>query len=81
MDPGAIREFASRDRKVLEELKDAHWRGVKARLGPAEALHVADGLRQWYIARHPGWPDERSREEDLAVHIRVSEALRSISHL
>lgn len=73
-----LREYAGRDRSELVALKAAHWRDRKARLGPAEALRVADAMRRYYLRLRPGWPDEAEREADLAVHIRVGEALRTL---
>ncbi len=49
-----------------------------AQMTPAEKLAVGDMLRNHALAVHPDWPTEEQRREDLAVHIRVSEALRSV---
>jgi hypothetical protein len=73
-----LMEFAARDRAPVEALRAEHWRGYQAAAGPLAALDLADGLRRHAIALHPGWPDEEARSEDLAVHRRVSEALRSV---
>lgn len=78
MDPNDLREYATRERGALVALKSAHWRERKERLGPAEALRVADGLRQWCQLRQPGWPSTAEREADLAVHVRVGKGLRSV---
>jgi len=79
MDPNDLREYATRDRGPMAVLKAAHWRERRESLGPAEALRVADGLRQWCLLRQPRWPSLAEREADLAVHVRVGAALRSIA--
>jgi len=63
----------------LAVLKSVHWRERKERLGPAEALRVADELRRWCRLRQPGWPSPAQREADLEVHVRVGEWLRSVA--
>lgn len=77
-DAEALRDFAQRERRPLAGLKADHWRDRKERLGAGEALRVAEALRQWCLGRQPGWPGPGEREADLAVHVRVGEALRSI---
>jgi hypothetical protein len=44
-----------------------------------EALAVGEALRQHVRALRPDWPDPRERDDDLAVHERVSEGLRAFS--
>lgn len=77
MDTDALREYANRERRPLVELKADHWRQRKALLGAGEALRVAEELRRWCIQANPGWPRDIDRAADLAVHVRVGEALRS----
>jgi hypothetical protein len=72
-------EFATRDRAPVEALRAKYWREYQAAAGPLAALELADGLRRHAIALHPDWPDDRARSEDLAVHRRVSEALRRVN--
>lgn len=78
MDPRTLREYAARERRPLAALKSAHWRDRKALLGPGEALRVAEDLRRRYLLVRPGWPGPAEREADLAVHVRVGKALRSV---
>ncbi len=71
-----IRAYVSRDWAEVRRSKDAYWAERLARLGPLEALRVADELRRQMHELHPGWPDEASRESDLAAHARVAALLR-----
>lgn len=79
MNPDDLRECASRERAVLTQLESLHWQERRQRLGPGEALRMADELREWYRLRHPDWPTAADREADLAVHARVGAALRSVA--
>jgi hypothetical protein len=71
-----IRDYVGRDWAAVRASKDAYWAERLDRLGPVEALRVADELRRQMRALHPGWPDESSRESDLAVHARVAALFR-----
>ncbi|HET9766765.1 MAG TPA: hypothetical protein VFS60_07950 [Thermoanaerobaculia bacterium] len=73
-----LRRFALRDWELLAALKAEYWVAEKRRLGPAGALRLGDRLREYVRALRPDWPDEAEREADLAHHIRLSEALRSV---
>jgi hypothetical protein len=78
MDPDSLREFARRDRRPLADLKAQYWQERKALLGVEEVLRIADDLRERYRLIRPDWPDQAERDADLAVHVRVGEALRSV---
>lgn len=73
-----MRAYLNRDRAAVAALRMQHWRDQFAARGPLWALQLADDLRRWYQALHPDWPTEADREADLAVHMRVSAALRSV---
>lgn len=70
--------FATRDWKAIAALKRSRWATLKSRMTPAEALEVGDQLREHMKALQPDWPTKEQRQEDMAVHIRVSESLRRV---
>lgn len=45
---------------------------------PDEALRVGDELRHHMQMLRDDWPTEEERQNDLAVHVRVSESLRRV---
>lgn len=69
--------FARRDWAALEEGKAAFWAERKASLSAAQVLALGNELRRHAQSLKPDWPDAAERAEDLAVHRRVSEALRA----
>jgi hypothetical protein len=71
-----ILEFVARDWPAVRESKDAYWAARIARLGPLEALQVGDALRQQARQLVPSWPDDVSRQDDLAAHVRLAERFR-----
>ncbi len=68
-----IRAFMTRDWQRARDAKDAYWAERVGRLGPAEALRIADELRRQALLQHPDWPDAASRREDLRHHARMTE--------
>jgi len=74
-----IRAFAGRDWAAIAEAKAAFWAGRKASMTAEEALATAEMLRQHARQVKPGWPDANERAADLALHVRISEALRAVS--
>lgn len=70
--------YAGRDWAAIEESKRRRWAEQKGRMTAAEALAVGDALRRHAALVRPDWPTAADREEDLAVHVRVSESLRSV---
>jgi hypothetical protein len=70
--------FARRDWEAIAANKRRRWAEQKSRMTPAEALLVGDALREHVHSLNPAWPTEADRRDDLAVHIRVSESLRSV---
>lgn len=71
-----IREYVARDWPAARAGKDAYWCERIARLGPLEALRVADELRRQVLHKNPAWPDAAQRNADLQSHVRLTELLR-----
>ncbi len=71
--------FARRDWGSIAALKRRRWAEQKSRMTPAEALRVGDELRRHVRSLHTCWPTEKDRQDDLAVHVRVSESLRRVA--
>jgi hypothetical protein len=74
-----IRAFAGRDWAAMAEAKAAFWAERKRSLTAAEALAIAEALRQHVLLVKPGWPDADERAADFADHVRISGALRAVS--
>lgn len=79
MTPDEIREFAERDWSAIEREKERYWIERKESLSPTDALRIGDALREHARMLHPDWPSPADRDADLAMHQRVSEALRSVA--
>jgi hypothetical protein len=71
-----IRDFMTRDWAAARESKVRYWGERIARLGPSEALRIADELRRQMRLRDPAWPDAVARRGDLEAHIRYSERMQ-----
>ena len=67
-----IRAFMARDWQGARDAKDAYWAERVRRLGPREALRIADELRRQALLQHPDWPDAASRRDDLRHHVRMT---------
>ncbi|MCC6846921.1 MAG: hypothetical protein IT294_00370 [Deltaproteobacteria bacterium] len=76
--PEDIRAFAQRDWRAIADAKRDAWLELRRCHGPATALALADELRRQACLLHPGWPSAQDRAEDLAVHVRVAEALQRV---
>ena len=63
----------ARDWQRARDAKDAYWAERVGRLGPLEALRIADELRRQALLQHPDWPDAASMTELFA---RVDAARR-----
>lgn len=74
-----ILAFVNRDWAALAEAKARSWAQRKNVMTAEEALAVAEGLRRHARALRPEWPDEVERAADVAVHVRISEALGAVS--
>ena len=70
--------FARRDWQAIAESKRRRWAEQSAHMSPADALQVGDELRHHMTTLHPDWPTEEDRQNDLAMHLRVSEMLRRV---
>lgn len=75
--PNAAFAPPRRDWSLVEESKARYW--ADEATDPMLRFRVSDALYRHAKSLHPGWPSEAEREEDLAVHTRVSAALRSVS--
>jgi len=73
-----ILEFVNRDWAAIERAKRLHSSQLRSRMSAEEALHVGDELRRWAHELHPDWPTKQHRRDDLATHLRVSEALHRV---
>lgn len=71
-----IRDFVARDWEAVRESKDAYWADRIERMGPEEALRVADELRRQMLQCAADWPDDASRQADLESHVRLAALLR-----
>jgi hypothetical protein len=74
-----ILAFVRREWSLAAEQKAAFWAEHKRTISAAEAVRLGDELRRHARLVQPTWPDAAERADDLAVHIRVSEALRAVS--
>ncbi len=79
MDRHAILAFARRDWSMVADAKTRHWIDRKRDRSAADLLAVGDQLRRYACAVRPDWPTDAERAADLAVHARVTEALRAVS--
>ena len=68
-----IGAFMTRDWQAARDAKDAYWAERVARLGPLEALRIADELRRQVLLQHPDWPGAANRRDDLRHHARMTE--------
>ena len=73
-----IRSFARREWAAIADAKARFWAERKRSMTAAEALATAEMLRQHTRQVKPGWPDGDERAADMALHVRVSEALRAV---
>jgi hypothetical protein len=78
VDPNDIRSFVRRDWSGIDDAKTAHWKAQKQARSAAELLAVGADLFAYAQRLRPDWPGARDRAEDVAVHLRVSEALRAV---
>jgi hypothetical protein len=71
--------YARRPWGLLAEADAEHWLARKRELGPAEGSRMAGELYALVTLQRPDWPCREERDADLAIHVRVSEALRSVA--
>jgi hypothetical protein len=82
IDDADIRAFVHRDRFLVQRAKRAHWaRSARARGDIGIALSHA--LYEHAKAVSPEFPSQRSRDDDLAHHVRlkglIDRAARSLA--
>ena len=68
-----IREYMSRDWHAARDAKDAYWAERVRRLGPSEALRIADELRRQALLLRPDWPNSADRRDDIRHHVRMTD--------
>ncbi len=68
-----IHAFMARDWQRARDAKDTYWADRIGRLGPIEAMRIAEELRRQAKLQHPDWPDAASRGDDLRHHERMTE--------
>lgn len=73
--------FARRDWAAVASSKAAWWERVRREEGLDPVFRAVESLRAQAADAHPGWPDEASRDHDLATHQRVTEALARAGRL
>jgi len=78
VDRDDILAFARRDWSQVAEAKTGFWRERKRGVSAEEMLAIGDQLRRHVQSVRPEWPSEGERADDLAVHLRVAEALRAV---
>jgi hypothetical protein len=71
-----IHAFLARDWAAVRAAKDLYWSDRVRRLGPIEALRVANELRRQAQQRDPDWPHVEDRRDDMACHVRLAALLR-----
>jgi hypothetical protein len=77
-DPAALLAFVHRDWSSASRSKDLYWRDWKRLHGPAGGIRMAEELRLQVLQARPDWPSPRERLADLAMHLRVIDALRRV---
>jgi hypothetical protein len=70
--------FARRDWSLVAEAKTKFWQDRKRDHAPDDILAVGEQLRQHARSVRPDWPSDSERAADLAVHLRVTGALRAV---
>lgn len=70
--------YANRDWAGNERRKREFMAQQACAMTVTERLAVGDELRRYAQMLHPEWPTAEDRAADLAVHLRVSESLRSV---
>lgn len=70
--------YANRDWAGIERSKRELMAQQARAMTVTERLAAGDELRRYAQMLHPQWPTPEDRAADLAVHIRVSESLRSV---
>jgi hypothetical protein len=77
-DESHLRAFARRDWAAAARDKEIYWRDWKRAHGPGAGILLGDELRRHVLAMQPAGPSEREREEDLAAHLRLIDAIHRV---
>ena len=76
-----ILAYVNRDWAGNEKRKREFMAQQAREMTAAEKLAAGDALRRHAKMLHPHWPTAEDRAADLATHVRVSEALRSVASI
>ncbi len=79
MKPEDVRAFVDRDWDQIRAHKRRVWAELRRSHGSGVGVEVAERLRQEVLRRHGSDCFDARRAEDLARHVRVHRALRSVS--
>jgi hypothetical protein len=77
LDPATLRAYAARDWQAPERLA----RAGRARQPIADKVAIAIALYEAAKRTNPTWPDEATREADLAAHQRLRALLDRAAHV
>ncbi|MCX6543415.1 MAG: hypothetical protein NTV05_03255 [Acidobacteria bacterium] len=78
MEASDILAYVHRDWQRVADAKTAFWLETKRGLAPDDALTIGGLLYKQVRRARPDWLGEADRSADLAVHVRVTEALRAV---
>lgn len=70
-----MREYVGRDWTAREAGKRAHWATVYRRSGWTAVWNAAQSLLTHVRAIRPGFPDDRSRVDDMAHHLALKDRI------
>jgi hypothetical protein len=77
LDPEELRAYAGRDWSAPERLA----RQARALQPVARKVALAIALYEAARVTRPGWPDEATRRQDLAAHLRLRALLDKAAHV
>jgi hypothetical protein len=80
MDREAVRAFARRDWKAIEQAKRRHWAQRFREAGSAATFSAGQALRDLACRVRPDWPTSRDRAGDLAHHLDLKRDLERAAH-
>jgi hypothetical protein len=65
-----------RSSEAFVEQKQEAWLECRRRFGPTWGIRVGEALRQEAKRLRPDWPTARERRADLAMHLKLIDALQ-----
>jgi hypothetical protein len=80
MDPYHLREFAMRDRTLVQEAKADYWAERFREQGWEANWHTAQELATYVRRVRPDFPTKRDRDEDFAHHVKLKDLLDRAAH-